>query len=58
MNLGVVKLGMYYSYTPGLVELLDESVYHFQGPDLPQQSIPDRIRQGYAGFHCKATPRH
>ncbi|MBC7701231.1 MAG: hypothetical protein H7225_12630 [Massilia sp.] len=46
MDLGVVKMGMQYSYTPGPVELLEESVYHFQGPDYPQQSISDRIRQG------------
>lgn len=46
MDLGVVKLGMTYAYTPGPVELLEESVYHFQGPDYPQQSISDRIRQG------------
>jgi hypothetical protein len=27
MDLGVVKLGMTYAYTPGPVELLEESVY-------------------------------
>ena len=46
MNLGAVKLGMYSSYTPGPVELLEESVYHFRGPNYPQQSISERIRQG------------
>ena len=46
MDLGVVKLGMQYSYTPGPVELLEESRYHRKGPDFPQRSIPDLIRQG------------
>ncbi|MDI1258126.1 hypothetical protein [Aquabacterium sp.] len=46
MDLGVVKLGMQYSYTPGPVELLEESRYHRKGPDFPQQSIPERIRKG------------
>jgi hypothetical protein len=46
LDLGVVKLGMYEQYTPGPVELLEESVYHFKGPDYPQVSVPERIRQG------------
>jgi hypothetical protein len=46
LNLGVVKLGVYEQYTPGPVELLEESVHHFKGPDYPQVSVPERIRQG------------
>jgi hypothetical protein len=46
LDLGVVKLGMQYSYSPGPVELLEESRYHRKGPDFPQRSIPDLIRQG------------
>jgi hypothetical protein len=59
MDLGVVKLGMTYAYTPGPVELLEESVYHFRGPDYPQMSISDRLRQGVLrrfALQSKAVP--
>ena len=59
MDLGVVKLGMYDSYTPGPVELLEENVYHFRGPDYPQVPIPERIRKAVLrrfALHSSATP--
>lgn len=44
-DLGWVKLGMYESYTPGPVPLLDETIFHYTGPDYPQKSIATRIEE-------------
>ena len=55
----MVKMGMQYSYTPGPVELLEESFYHAQGPDYPQVAIPERIRKAVLrrfALHSTTTP--
>jgi hypothetical protein len=45
LDLGWIKLGMYDTYTPGPVPLLDETIFRYKGPDYPQKGIPTRINE-------------